>query len=121
MAVALLLLTGQHFRDAGSRDMILEVVAANGQRFRTPVSSLPAGEGSSWHIAGPGGGIKLSYWPGKGVPVEEASCPDQVCVNMGFIDQAGQSIVCVPNQMIIRLFAAGEPDEGEEELDGILK
>jgi hypothetical protein len=40
---------------------------------------------------------------GGAVRVAEAECPQQLCVNSGWIRQAGQSIVCVPNRIIIEL------------------
>ena len=33
--------------------------------------------------------------------VIEASCPDQICVNQGTIRYDGESIVCLPNQLIV--------------------
>ncbi len=30
-----------------------------------------------------------------------ANCPDKVCVNMPDIDQVGESIVCMPNRLVI--------------------
>jgi hypothetical protein len=121
MTAALLLLALQYAGRLGSPQLILEVRGVEGQTLSTPLSILPASDGSSWHFQGPAGGIKLSYQPGKGVYVEEASCPDQVCVKTGLIDEAGQAIVCAPNQIIVRLSALREPAGGGEELDGVLK
>lgn len=42
----------------------------------------------------------------------EADCPDQVCVKQGWIDRAGQSIVCVPNE--IAVYLQGSADEPAE-------
>lgn len=33
--------------------------------------------------------------------VEDASCPDKVCVNTGIISKSGQSIVCLPNKTVV--------------------
>lgn len=30
-----------------------------------------------------------------------ASCPDKICENTGFIGSAGQSIICVPNKITV--------------------
>ena len=35
--------------------------------------------------------------------MEEADCPTQDCVHTGTITRAGQSIVCLPARIIIRL------------------
>lgn len=33
--------------------------------------------------------------------VEDASCPDKVCVKTGTITKSGQSIVCLPNKTVV--------------------
>ena len=39
----------------------------------------------------------------EGIRVEEADCPTQDCVHTGTITRGGQSIVCLPARIIIRL------------------
>lgn len=38
--------------------------------------------------------------------IEEASCPDGLCVHMGKISQKGQSIVCLPNQVVVEMIGS---------------
>ena len=45
----------------------------------------------------------------------EASCPDQVCVNQGWISDSTLPIVCLPNKVIIEI--VGE----EAQLDAVTK
>lgn len=33
--------------------------------------------------------------------MDEASCPDGICMGMGEIDSAGQSIICLPNEIVV--------------------
>lgn len=50
--------------------------------------------------------------PGE-IAVVEASCPDRVCINMGFIKNPSLPISCLPNKLVIQLEntdAANEPD-----------
>lgn len=42
------------------------------------------------------------------VRMVEANCPDQVCAKQGWIDRPGQSIVCVPNELVIYLQGASD-------------
>lgn len=35
--------------------------------------------------------------------LSDATCPDKLCVNMGKISKAGQSIICLPNEVVIRI------------------
>jgi len=39
----------------------------------------------------------------KRVRVIDSSCPLHICEGMGWIDQCGDSIICVPNRMVITL------------------
>ncbi|NLU25420.1 MAG: NusG domain II-containing protein [Clostridiales bacterium] len=41
-----------------------------------------------------------------GVSVSSATCPTQDCVHTGKITRAGQSIVCLPEQVIVQLVGA---------------
>jgi len=35
--------------------------------------------------------------------MQEADCPDQVCVNTRPADREGQSIVCLPNRVVVEV------------------
>ena len=38
----------------------------------------------------------------------QASCPDQICVHQGKKQRDGDTIVCLPNQMIVTIIGEGE-------------
>ena len=43
--------------------------------------------------------------------MQEALCPDHICVDMGKIRYSGQSIVCLPNRVVVSIEGvAGEAD-----------
>ena len=44
----------------------------------------------------------------------EASCPDLLCVKQKEIREAGESIICLPNKLVIRVI-----NEGETTVDGV--
>lgn len=46
---------------------------------------------------------------GQTVCFSESTCPDQVCVRTGTLTRAGQTAVCLPNRVIVRL-RGGEPE-----------
>ncbi|NLA57366.1 MAG: NusG domain II-containing protein [Firmicutes bacterium] len=54
--------------------------------------------------------------PGR-IRVTEASCPDKVDVKQGWISGGHQSIVCLPNRLVIRIEADAPP--AEDGIDGI--
>lgn len=32
-----------------------------------------------------------------------SDCPDKICVNTGFIDKKGQTAVCLPNKLVLKI------------------
>ena len=44
-----------------------------------------------------------------GVRFIVSTCPDQVCVRSGLLTRAGQSAVCLPNRVVVRLTGAEAP------------
>lgn len=55
-------------------------------------------------------GFNVIVVAGGSVRVSEADCPDQICVRQGEIFGSGESIVCLPHRLVIRL--EGTDDEG---------
>ncbi|MGB4471593.1 MAG: NusG domain II-containing protein [Limnochordia bacterium] len=49
------------------------------------------------------------------VRVIEADCPDKICIQFGWIRQVGQTIVCLPHRLIIRVVS----EASEQQLDGV--
>ena len=39
----------------------------------------------------------------------ESACRDKLCVGMGRIDSTGQSVVCLPNRVVIRITDGAKP------------
>ena len=48
--------------------------------------------------------------------MSEADCPDKICVKQGKISRLGQSIVCLPNRVVVSV-SAGQ----RTELDSVVK
>ena len=46
------------------------------------------------------------------IAITQSDCPDKVCVKTGEISKKGETIVCVPNEIVITI-------EGEQEVDTI--
>lgn len=56
----------------------------------------------------------------KSVWVESSDCPDKTCKSMGRINREGQSIVCVPAKLIIKI-SSQTTSEGEVNADAIVR
>lgn len=63
-------------------------------------------------------------WPltleldGRRVRISHSDCPSQDCVHTGWIDEAGEQIICLPNKLIISL--VGEQDTQSKDFDVIV-
>ena len=47
------------------------------------------------------------------VTMKQADCGDHTCVNTGSISRAGQSIVCLPNKLVLQIEAGSGKNEGD--------
>ncbi len=72
------------------------------------------GEIKQYRVETAAGFNTLAFEDGK-VRVIEADCPDRLCVNFGWAQQVGQTIVCLPHKVIIRI----ENKAADYELDGV--
>ena len=97
-------------------DQLTLVITVGGQeQSRTPVTQLPDGP---VRIEGRGGYTltlspsysDLPFSPEWSVRGSDSDCPGQDCVHTGAISRAGQSIVCLPAQVVISLVGAATPD-----------
>ncbi len=79
------------------------------------VRTIPLSEAGRYEIEGTQGTNVLVIENGK-AHMEEASCPDGVCMEMGEIDSTGQSIICLPNEIVVAIEGA---EEEEPEIDAL--
>ena len=65
-------------------------------------------EAYTFTVEGPGGfSNTIEVEPGR-IRVLEAGCPDQVCVNQGYISDGTVPIVCLPNRLVIEITGGGD-------------
>ena len=75
----------------------------------------PGMESQTFHILGENGEENVVRVEHGRVCMESASCPDQVCVNQGYISDSALPIVCLPNKVIVTI------EGGESDLDAATK
>lgn len=63
-----------------------------------------------------GGSNRLVIKKGE-VWVQEASCPDKLCVRQAGISKTGQSIICLPNEVVVEV----QEEEKGDDVDVIAK
>ena len=44
------------------------------------------------------------------VRMSEADCPDQICVHQKEISRNGESIICLPNKIVLKIVSEEEPE-----------
>ena len=54
------------------------------------------------------GGYNIVVIADGKVRVSEASCPDQVCVDQGWISDGTVPVVCLPNRLVIQIEGGGD-------------
>lgn len=57
-----------------------------------------------------GGKNTLVIQSGKAYVID-SSCPDHLCEYMGTIDTVGQSIICLPNRVVVEVIGANDQPE----------
>ncbi len=92
----------------GTTDSAVAYIYQNGQLLRT-IDLSQVDEPYSFTVEGPAGTNTIQAEPGR-ICVSHADCPDQVCVNQGWISNSVVPIVCLPNQLVVQIGGAGSPD-----------
>ena len=70
---------------------------ANGNTFTMPLS-----QDDALTVTSSAGTNVIEVQAGK-VRVSEADCPNQDCVEQGWISKAGQQIVCLPHKLVVNI------------------
>lgn len=74
------------------------VISVAGEETRR----IPLSDFTETTVTGGGYTLRVSTRDG-GVAVTDSDCPTQDCVHTGVITRAGQSIVCLPAQVVVHL------------------
>ena len=96
----------------------LFVLSGNGKAVQVTVdgrviATLPLDVDTEQVITGVGDSQnRLIIRDGK-VTVTDASCPDGICVSHGAISRPGQSIVCLPNRVVVTVTGGAPAVDGE--------
>lgn len=83
--------------------IILKVYVQNKEMIKKKIAELR--EAEKLEVKGVLGVSIFEYVKGKGVRMIASPCPDKICIKQGFIKRLGESIVCLPNRVIISLEA----------------
>ena len=91
---------------AGTPKALADVeIAVSGQ----VVHSTPLGQNFRFEAHGPLGKTVVVCQDGY-VWVEDSCCPNKLCVKTGKVRTPGQVIVCVPNEVVVRIVGGSDVD-----------
>ncbi|MDO4661769.1 MAG: NusG domain II-containing protein [Tissierellia bacterium] len=88
------------------------VVELNGEIY----NSYPLDEDRKIEIKSDNGGINVVEIKDGAAKVISANCNDKVCMRMQAIKDKGQSIVCLPHKLYLRI-----DGEGKDEIDQVVQ
>lgn len=84
----------------------------------TVIATLPLDRDSEYDVEN---GVEITNTieiKGGEVRVTYADCPDQICVNHSSISKTGESIICLPNEVVVSVFNQGG---NKNEIDGVAR
>jgi len=90
-----------------SAEPVQAVVSIGGKVVRT--IELKPGARSSFVVYGRRGPSTVEV-DGRRIRMQQAPCDNGICLRQGWIEHPGQSIVCVPGEMLIRMEGAAPLD-----------
>ena len=91
------------FRSANENENPRNYVAVV-EQYGKEVARLPLSENGRWPFEGRDGrGKNVIVVEDGAVFMAEADCPDSLCVQMGRIYREGESIVCLPHGLVVRI------------------
>lgn len=72
------------------------------------VAAFSLDQDITYEIEGYDGGHNTLVIKDGKAHLEDSSCPDHLCEHMGKIDKVGQSIICLPNRVVVEIRGAGD-------------
>ena len=80
------------------------------QQSGQTVAVLPRDKDTDYSVTGAGGASNTVRIRGGQVSMCAATCPDGLCVRHRAVSRAGESIICLPNRVIVTVDGAADVD-----------
>ncbi len=71
---------------------------------------FPLSEDLEFEIHGYNGGTNTLIIEGGKAYLKDTSCPDHLCEKMGKISKSGQSLICLPNHVVVEISGGKETE-----------
>ena len=115
LCFALLALAGLLTRRAAGPGSVARI-EVDGQVLRR-IDLAAVTQEERFTVETPRGANTVELRPG-GIRIAEADCPDQICVNTGWLTAGYTPIVCLPHRLVIALERGSEADAGVDAVTG---
>lgn len=100
LVFAVVILIFQFFRDDGGKHLV--EISVNGELFGT----YDLTDSQTIEV----GGTNRVVLEDGAARMEWADCPDQICVNHRAVSKNGESIICLPNQVVVTVVSSEESE-----------
>lgn len=82
------------------------VIRVDGEIYK----ELPLNKDTSLEIKGVNGGTNQLVIKDGHADIVDASCPDKICVHQRDIENDGETIVCLPNKVVVEIESSKESE-----------
>ena len=97
--IALTVFVGVNYYGEQNTKDAQAVITIDGKEY----GSYPLSEDTTVKIELEDGKFNLLVIEDGAASVEEASCPDKICVRHKPIDKTGETLVCLPNKVVVEI------------------
>ena len=101
--------------NTGEQTGTIAEIYQDGQLIKT-IDLNSVTEDYSFTVSGENGAYNVVDVHHGEIGIAEASCPDGLCINMGFIHSSAMPVTCLPNKLVIRIVT--ESDSADK-VDGV--
>ena len=110
LALAVVLLFVIHSRGREGSYVVVMIRNKETARYSMTINGVYDINGDNDNNGDNGNTNRVEIKDGR-VRMIEASCPNHLCIRQGWISLEGQSIVCLPNKVVVRIEGSGNgPD-----------
>ncbi len=99
VAIALVLFVGINLYAEKNTKDAKAVVTVDGKEY----GSYPLAKDTAVQIKQEDGSHNLLIIEDGAASMDEASCPDKICVRHKHVDKTGETLVCLPNRVVVEI------------------
>lgn len=112
----LAIFTSQQTQATGADDKVYAIISVDGDELhRMELKKDYIRE--SYTYEDEAGHMNLVVRDGDQVSIQEANCPDELCVQEGAIHRVGETIVCLPHRLLVEIISDNPDLQNPSDID----